>query len=79
MQGPFEFGGEGGIRTFVVFNLFNTLQRHRVQIVSTGSQQFAVPESKNALLPFTPDSGSLAFPGSLDVLLRDALHATLRL
>ena len=30
-----KFGGEGGIRTFDVFIIFNRLQGNRVQIVST--------------------------------------------
>ena len=34
----FTFGGEGGIRTFGVFHLLNTLQRHRVHIVSFSYQ-----------------------------------------
>jgi hypothetical protein len=31
------FGGEGGIRNLDVFNIFNILQKHRVQIVSNGT------------------------------------------
>ena len=42
--GLFVFGGEGGIRTLDNLNIFNMLQRHRVQIVSTGNRRCpAVP------------------------------------
>lgn len=44
------FGGEGGIRTFGSFLYFNSLQRHRVLIASTGIQQQARVRSSRSVV-----------------------------